>query len=161
MAKVDKPIRLNVNAAIVRDDKILLIEFMDEGQLHFNLPGGGVDLGESIEEGLKRECREEAAVEVDVERMLMVWEYVPKKVDFRYGRKQKVGFVFLCRLKPGSEPAFPKAPDKNQVGVRWVKLLDLEKNPAAIRGPLFPAIEAPLLKALRENSGPVSVWSES
>lgn len=161
MGKSDRPIRVNVNAAIVRDGKILLVEFKDESGVHFNLPGGGVDTGESIEEGLQRECREEASVEVSVGRMLLVWEYVPVKVDFRYGKKQKVGFVFLCRLKPGSEPAFPASPDKNQTGVVWVALTDLEKIPAATRGPLFPAIEAPLLEALKSENGPTAVWSEA
>ena len=161
MGKGEKPIRVNVNAAIVRDDKILLIEFMDEGLMHFNLPGGGIDVGESIEEALKRECREEAEVEVEVGRLLLAWEYVPEKLNFRYGKKQKVGFVFKCQLKAGSEPAFPSSPDKNQVGVRWVPLADLEKIPAATRGPLFPAIETPLLKALLGNSGPSAIWSEA
>ena len=161
MGKADRPIRVNVNAAIIRDGKILLIEFNDESGVHFNLPGGGVDPGQSVEEGLERECREEACVDVSVGRMLLVWQYVPEKVDFRYGRKQKVGFVFLCRLKPGSEPAFPKNPDKNQTGVVWIPLADLEKIPAATRGPLFPAIEEPLLASLKMENGPTDIWSEA
>ena len=32
-------IRLNVAAVIVREDKILLVEFDDETGLHYNLPG--------------------------------------------------------------------------------------------------------------------------
>ncbi len=160
MGKPDRSVRVNVNAAIVRDGKLLLIEFEDESGIHFNLPGGGIDVGESIEEGLRRECLEEACVEIEIDRMLLVWEYVPAKVENRYGKKQKLGLVFLCRLKGDSLPAFPNDPDKDQTGVVWVKLEDLEKIPAATRGPLFPAIEEPLLAAIRSNSGPTAVWSE-
>lgn len=154
-------IRINVNAAIVRDGKLLLIEFEDETGTHFNLPGGGVVVGESIEDGLKRECREEACVDIEIERMLLVWQYVPEKQQYKYGKKQKVGFVYQCRLKEKSLPAFPEFPDKRQTGVVWVKLEDLEKIPAANRGPLFPKIEAPLLDALRTSTGPTDVWSEA
>lgn len=161
MGREERPIRVNVNAAIIRDGKLLLIEFEDGGGVHFNLPGGGVDVGESVAEALQRECREEACVDIELERMLLVWEYVPRKVDNRYGGKQKIGLVFQCRLKSGSVPAFPSDPDKNQTGVVWVKLEDLEKIPAATRGPLFPAIEQPLIDAIRGTGGPTYVWSES
>ena len=75
-------IRVNVNAAIIRDEQILLIEFNDENGIHYNLPGGGLDAGESLSEGLQRECREEACVEIQIEKLLMVWEYVPEKENF-------------------------------------------------------------------------------
>ena len=68
-----QPIRLNVNAAIVRDDELLLMELRDENGVHFNLPGGGFDSDKTVEEGLKRECREEASVEVTAERLSHVW----------------------------------------------------------------------------------------
>lgn len=153
------PIRLNVNAAIIRDDKILLIEFGNDP--HYNLPGGGLDAGESVEEGLKRECREEAFAEVEIERLLLVWEYVPEKENFRYGDRQKVGLIFLCRLLPGSEPRLPEKTDDNQVGVRWLPLSALEAAPGPDRYPLMPAIEKALLEALRKPAPINSVWSET
>jgi 8-oxo-dGTP diphosphatase len=155
-----QPIRLNVNAAIVRDDELLLVEFRDENGVHFNLPGGGLDSGESVEEGLKRECREEASVEVTVERLLLVWEYVPQKENFKYGSRQKVGLVFLCRLKENSTPKLPERPDKNQTGVRWIKLSELTSVPTPPRPPIFPTIERPLLEAINAAGGPTRVWSE-
>lgn len=150
-----QPIRLNVNAAIVRDDQILLIEF--GGDPHYNLPGGGLEPGESVEEGLKRECREEACAEVEVERLLMVWEYVPEKENFRYGNRHKIGMIFLCRLLPGSEPRLPANPDENQTGVRWLPLEALSRNEG--RYPIYPTMEEPLLKAIRENRTIGKVWS--
>jgi 8-oxo-dGTP diphosphatase len=39
---------------------VLLVEFNDETGLHYNLPGGGVEPGESVIEALEREVRENA-----------------------------------------------------------------------------------------------------
>jgi ADP-ribose pyrophosphatase YjhB (NUDIX family) len=152
------PVRVNVNAAIVRGNEILLIEFGDEP--HFNLPGGGLEPGESVEEGLRRECREEACAEIEVDRLLMVWEYVPEKENFRYGGLQKLGLIFLCRLTAGSEPRLPEKPDPHQIGVRWIELSELEQLPGSRRHPIFPTVEKPLLEALRSPKPIYSVWSE-
>jgi ADP-ribose pyrophosphatase YjhB (NUDIX family) len=68
-------IRFGVNAAIVRDGAILLVEFNDEQSgLHYNLPGGGVELGETLHEALRRGVREETCAEVEVGPLLLVWE---------------------------------------------------------------------------------------
>lgn len=37
-------IRVSVRAVIVRDGAILLSEYDDENGLHYNLPGGGVEM---------------------------------------------------------------------------------------------------------------------
>lgn len=152
-----QPIRLNVNAAIVQRDQILLIEF--GGDSHYNLPGGGLEPGESIEEGLRRECREEACAEVEVDRLLLAWEYVPEKENFRYGDRHKVGMIFLCHLQPGSVPRLPERPDTNQVAVRWLPLAMLEKAPGIDRYPLYPNVETPLLNAIRHKLTLGKIWS--
>lgn len=154
------PVRLNVNAAVIKDDELLMIEFHDENGIHFNLPGGGLEPGESVEEGLRRECREEASVDITVDRLLLIWEYVPEKENFKYGHRQKVGLVFLCSLKGDEIPKLPDSPDKNQTGVRWIKLSDLANVPVPLRPPIFPAIERPLLEALKNGGGPTHIWRE-
>lgn len=122
-------IRVNVAAAIVREGQILAIEYDDESGLHYNLPGGGVEDGESLEEAVRREAREEAGVEVDVGRLLIVWEYVPAKENFRYGTQHKVGLIYEAHLQPGQEPDLTHRYDNHQTGVRWLpleRLLDAE-----------------------------------
>lgn len=120
-------IRLSVKAVIVRDDQILLIGYdLDDGfGFHYNLPGGGVKLGEGLHEALRREVREEAAAEIEVERLLFVYEYVPARYAHKYGSRQSVGLVFYCTLRPGSEPGQPLAPVDRQVGVYWLPLAEL------------------------------------
>lgn len=47
--------RVTVKALVVKDGKILLIKESQELSGKWELPGGGLDFGEEIHEGLKRE----------------------------------------------------------------------------------------------------------
>lgn len=141
--------RLSANAAIIDKGRILLIEFHDADGLHFNLPGGGLDPGENTIEGLRRECLEEACVEVDVGRLLLVWEYEPQRSALKYGPQAKIAVVYACTLKSGSSPRLPIKPDPNQTGVRWVSLTDLATLTPPQLPPIFPDISKELLQALQ------------
>ena len=144
-------IRVNVNAAIVRDGKILLIEFNDATGRHLNFPGGGIDPGESMTDVLTRECREEANAEVQVGRLLLVWEYLPEKLGYKFGTRPKIGLVYECRLAEGSDPKLPMKPHLHQSGVKWVPLEDLEAGVSgAKKCPILPKIGLALLVALRD-----------
>ncbi len=54
--------RVSAKLLIVQDDKLLVVH---EQQGWFGLPGGGVDHGESIIEGLAREISEELGCQID------------------------------------------------------------------------------------------------
>lgn len=111
-------IRLNAAAVILRDDRILLVEFDDETGLHYNLPGGGVETGESIYEALRREVMEETSATIEaIQRLLMVREYLVTKQHYKYGDAHKVALVFLCTLSQGSESHYPSEPDSHQTGI--------------------------------------------
>jgi len=74
---VQDRIRVAANALIVRDGKVLLVEFGGgTDREHFNFPGGGVELGETLEEAVRREVREEACLDVEVERLLLIVESI-------------------------------------------------------------------------------------
>jgi 8-oxo-dGTP diphosphatase len=146
-------IRLNVAAVIMRDKKILLVEFDDETGLHYNFPGGGVEFGESIYEALHREVLEETNAEVDtIGHMLMIWEYIGTKQAYKYGEGHKVALVFPCTLKEGSEPHFLLNPDLHQTGVSWVDLDALHTVS------LIPNIAKRLIPLLQNNTAqPIDV----
>ncbi|HPV08256.1 MAG TPA: NUDIX domain-containing protein [Aggregatilineales bacterium] len=140
--------RIRASAAIVRDGKILLVEYDDDlNGYHFNLPGGGVKPGESVLAAVRREVREETAAEVDVGPLLLAWEFRPDWTDTNLPNIHVIGLVFRCALRDGSEPRLPPPPDLYQTGVRWVPLSDLPGVPLLphIAGQLIEALESPVL----------------
>ena len=139
-------IRVGANAVVVQNDAILVVEFDDETGPHFNLPGGGVESSESIQEALVREVLEETCAKVSVGPLLLVTEYFPPRYQNLYGPAHKVGFFFECHLLAGSQPHLPEHADANQVGVQW---LPLAKLPNA---PLLPRIADRLLAMLTSKT---------
>lgn len=123
------PIRVGANAVVTAGDRLLAVEFDDETGVHYNLPGGGVEAGESVPTGLAREVREETTVDVDVGDLLFVHEYHPSEHDAPYGQTHKLTLFFACdRSGPGS-PTLPADPDPNQVGVEWLPIETIEDQP--------------------------------
>jgi ADP-ribose pyrophosphatase YjhB (NUDIX family) len=71
--------RIAVRAVIVHDDKLLLVRqapYRDGLKKDFYCTiGGGLDEGEGVIDGLKREVLEETGVEPEVGRLLFVQQY--------------------------------------------------------------------------------------
>lgn len=61
-------LRASAYALIIHEGNILLLRGRFTGK--YALPGGGIELGEHIEDALQREVREEAGLEVRIERFL-------------------------------------------------------------------------------------------
>lgn len=120
-------IRVRACALIIENDAVLLVEFEDENGLHYNLPAGGVEPGESVIEAVKREAWEEASVDVEVGQLAFVYEYAPHLSSNIYGTAPHgLSLIFDCKIKGGSSPSLPQKPDLNQTGVRWVLLSELD-----------------------------------
>jgi 8-oxo-dGTP diphosphatase len=76
-------IRIRPTALIIKNNSILLVEYDDNG-IHYNLPGGGAEPGETIIEGVIREVFEETAAEVEVGPLALVYEFAPHKQSGEY-----------------------------------------------------------------------------
>lgn len=135
------PIQVNAYAAIIEDNKILVIQVEDDNGIHYDLPGGKVEKGESLETALMRECKEEVEANITIGRLLVVWQYLPELQQFKYGPYHKIGMVFSADLIDGM-PMLPRNHEKKQLAVKWIPISDL-KNKL-----LLPDIKDELLAAI-------------
>ncbi|MBM0066027.1 NUDIX domain-containing protein [Alkalicoccobacillus gibsonii] len=136
------PFRTRAGAIILKDQALLLIEYQDEHGIHYNLPGGGVEPGESIKDAVKREVKEEACIDVSVGELITVYEYLPNLASFRYGDVASLQLFFLCEMDSEQTPSLPNAPDPHQTDVVWAPLHSLQ----TIK--LFPSISEILLASI-------------
>jgi 8-oxo-dGTP diphosphatase len=115
----ERPI-LGVGAVIFRHGKILLVERGREPfKGYWSLPGGALEVGETLECGVAREVKEETGLEVTPVAIVGIFE---RLILDEQGRPEYhyVLIDFLCRARPGKlEPAsdVPRA--------EWVRLMDL------------------------------------
>ncbi|MGW0731802.1 NUDIX domain-containing protein [Streptomyces sp. NPDC002851] len=135
-------ISVSVKAAIVRDEKLLLLSYDDETGFHYNLPGGKARTGENLRSAVRRKVLQETGLEVVAERLLCIVEYVPETWNGEFGNVQKVQFNFLATTLTDREPRMPDPPDPFQVGFEW---LPLSRLPEVY---LLPRINQPLLTSL-------------
>lgn len=87
-----------VGALIIKDGKVLLCK---SPKFHGELivPGGHVEVGETFEQALKREVREETGLEVEAVKMIAFYEAIFPK-DF-HKKKHFIFFDFECTVKGG------------------------------------------------------------
>jgi ADP-ribose pyrophosphatase YjhB (NUDIX family) len=83
--------RVGVFAVIEGDGRYLLARRADIGW--WNLPGGGLEYDETVEEGLAREVREEIGAEIEIIRLVGVYSKP---------RKREIVLSFLCHLAASS-----------------------------------------------------------
>ena len=83
--------RIGVFALIFDGQQILLGHRRDIDW--WNLPGGGMEQGETVDEALRREVREETGLEVEVEQLVGVYSKP---------QKQEVVLTFRCHITGGT-----------------------------------------------------------
>jgi ADP-ribose pyrophosphatase YjhB (NUDIX family) len=120
-------VRVGVQALIVRDHAVLVIEKRDaEGQI-FILPGGGQEAGETLADAVRRECTEEISAAVEVGpllhvRELIVGNHLPNDPE----RDHIINMIFSCRVPDSYEPTSGDRPDAAQARVLWMSFTDLQ-----------------------------------
>ena len=117
----DRPI-VGVGAVIIDGDCVLLVKRAHEplkGQ--WSLPGGAVEVGESLEAGLVREVREETCLDVTVGAVVEVLDRIGRdatgRVEYHF-----VIVDYLCRVAGGTATCGSDAED-----VEWARRDDLAR----------------------------------
>jgi len=83
--------RVAVSALIFNKGRVLLAHRRDIDW--WNLPGGGMEIGETVDEALHREVLEETGLEVEIEQLVGIYSKP---------QKQEVVLTFRCRVTGGS-----------------------------------------------------------
>ncbi|MBF6590220.1 MAG: NUDIX domain-containing protein [Ktedonobacterales bacterium] len=109
--------RVGVFAVIETEGRYLLARRRDIGW--WNLAGGGMEYGETVEEALAREVREEVGLTVKIVRLVGVYSKP---------RKREIVMTFLCH--PAADSPAPGTSDE-VAEVGWF-------TPAALPEPLLP-----------------------
>ncbi len=110
---------------VVYKDRILLMRLKFGKEIFYNLPGGGWEQGETIEDTVKREIIEEFNLDVSVNRLLYI-------ID----SEDRMNFVFLCKtfsssIKLGDEEK-ARSTKKDRFSALWIpidKLNDINIQP--------------------------------
>jgi ADP-ribose pyrophosphatase YjhB (NUDIX family) len=100
-------IRPSVSAVVLHDGRLLLQQRADNGR--WGLPGGSVEIGETVAEAVTREVLEETGFEVEIDRLVGVYSD-PSLQVIRYpdGRVwHYVNLCFQCTLAGGSARLAP------------------------------------------------------
>ena len=93
---------LAVSAAIFRDGRVLIVRrARPPADGLYTLPGGGVELGETLEEAVVREVREETGLEIEILELLEIYERImlddSGATEYHY-----VLMDYLCRPAGGT-----------------------------------------------------------
>lgn len=125
MARAYMDVPLPSTHALVRDgERFLLVQRKRppfEG--YWGLPGGGVELGETVSEALRREVREETGLDVAVGRLLGYIDAIDQDDSGRI-RYHYVIMYFEAEVQGGTLTAADDA-----AAVRWVTLAEARSLP--------------------------------
>jgi len=122
--------RLAVGAVVVDRGRVLLVRRGQEPlKGHWSLPGGALELGESLNEGLVREVREETGLIVEPVELVELLDRI-----HRVGERVRYHYViadYLCRVVAGELHAASDAD-----AVQWVERAEWNSHSALKLDPI-------------------------
>lgn len=121
---------VGVGAVVVDEGRVLLVRRGSEPlKGHWTLPGGMLELGETLAEGVRREVEEETGVAVEAIELVEVLDRI-----HREGGRVRYHYViadYLCRVTGGKLRAASDAD-----AVRWVERAEWNSHSALVLDPI-------------------------
>ena len=122
------PTDLTVSAVIEDNGRYLLVEEYSMGDVLLNQPGGHIEAGESPEEAIIREVREETGCDVSCGELIGVYLWIHPQT-----RQQFLRLVFVAEYLGCDES---RALYNNVVRKRWMAREDIEHRRSGLRSPV-------------------------
>lgn len=128
-----------VGGVVLDGDRVLLVKrALPPRQGEWSLPGGQLELGESLSDGVRREIREETGLDVEVGPVVEVFDRVHRDEAGRI-RFHFVIVDFVCRVRGGTLRAGDDAADARWVARGEVAALRVNTVAAAVIERAFEA----------------------
>lgn len=125
-------------ALIVVDDKIVVVRQRKGADAYYLLPGGGVQLFETIADALRREVAEETGLLVEPDRPLFINDTIDPG-----GSRHVINLTFLCSVLGGELLAEP--------GDATIDAVELVDPQSLVTLDFRPPIAHQILQACRER----------
>ena len=111
--------KISTACIVEYENKILMIKEEQNGKVCWDIPAGGLEMGETLEQGVIREVEEESGVKILDPVIKTVYEYIEKEritINFLY--YSHVDIKNISFLKPQDTDIFEAA---------WFAKTDIEK----------------------------------
>lgn len=119
--------RVGVGAIVIKDDAVLLVKRgINPGKGLWAIPGGNLNLGETLQDAAQREIMEETGIEIKAK--------LPPHITFDLIDRDEEGKIrfhyVIVDLIADYVSGEPKGAD-DALDARWVKIKDLDKMPVS------------------------------
>lgn len=125
---------VGVGAVVVDDGRVLLVQRGREPlKGKWSLPGGMLELGESLHEGVVREVEEETGLRVEPTELIELLDRIVREENSA-GKRVRFHYViadYLCRVTGGALKAASDA-----AAVRWVERAEWNSHSALALDPI-------------------------
>ena len=121
----DRPL-VGVGAVIVHGDRVVIVQRGTEPlQGQWSIPGGALEIGETLRECAEREALEETGLRVEATDVLEVFDAIHKESEGRI-RYHYVLVDFICRIRAAYDAAPELKAGGDAVQSKWVTRAELD-----------------------------------
>jgi ADP-ribose pyrophosphatase YjhB (NUDIX family) len=141
-------IRNAAKAIIIDNGKVLLNKYIGKcNEIYYDLPGGGQNQFEEMEDAVKRECLEESGYQIEIIRFAALAEEIYDDFELRkeyYDYTHRIHHIFIAKLADKSVYK-PTETDMHQLECVWVDIKDvslLDLRPESLKNKFSEVINS-------------------